>query len=201
MAGLACGCSTGTTVTDVWATHQAVPMRSVLVMGARTDEASRRALEDGWATRLAEHGVRATPSYTLFPSGFPSTDEAKAAVRSIGFDGLLVSTAKGVSQRTTIVPGAGYDFWGSYYWGPAWGAWYPGYVYTDVFVKFETTLWDAHTGNLVWAANTQTENPSSGSGFVKSLTDKVVPEMVKTGIIPPKGSPERISQALWGSHL
>jgi hypothetical protein len=169
-------------------------MRSVLVMGARTDEANRRTVEDGLSQKLALHGVRATPSYTLFPNGYPRTEEAKEAVKQVGFDGLLVATAKGVTQRTTVVPGAGYDFWGGYYWGPAWGAWYPGYVFTDQFVKFETTLWDAHSGTLIWAANTQTENPSSGGNFAKSLTDKVIPEMAKAGVIPPEGAPERLSQ-------
>ena len=199
LGGLVCGCASSTTVTDVWSSREAVaPMRNVLVMGTRTDEASRRTVEDGFANSLALHGVRATPSYTLFPNGFPSTDDARKAVRSVGFDGLLVATAQGVTQRTTIVPGFGYDFWGGYYWGPAWGGWYPGYVYTDQFVKFETTLWDpSGGGRLVWVATTQTENPSSGRQFVQSLTGKVIPEMEKAGVIPPKGTPERVSSTLW----
>ncbi len=163
-------------------------------MGARMDDTSRRTVEDGFSYALAQHGVRATPSYTLFPNGFPSTDEAKKAVRTVGYDGLLVATSKGIREQTTIVPGGyGGGFWGDYYWGPAWTGWYPGYVYTDQFVKFETTLWDPRGGQLVWSANTQTENPSSGKGFIQSLTKKVIPEMEKAGVIPPKGAPERLS--------
>jgi hypothetical protein len=107
LAGLACSCTSSTTVTDVWAAHEAVPMHNVLVMGARMDDASRRVLEDGFANALAEHGVRATPAYTIFPKGYPSTEEARNAVKSIGYDGILVATSEGVTQRTTVVPGWG----------------------------------------------------------------------------------------------
>jgi hypothetical protein len=198
LSAFAWGCATGTTVTNVWSAAQrepVAPVRNVLVMGARMDETSRRQLEDGFSQALALHGVRATPSYVLFPNGFPSTDEAKNAVRSVGYDGLLVAESKGTTERTTVVPGYGYGFWGDYYWGPAWAGWYPGYVYTDEFVKYETTLWDPKgAGRLVWAANTQTENPSSGKDFLKSLLGKVMPEMEKAGVIPPKGAAEQLSE-------
>jgi hypothetical protein len=195
-AALALGataCGTTTTMTDVWAAHDAPAphVRSVLVIGAKMDDPSRRSLEDGFASSLAEHGVRATPSYTFFPNGFPSAAEARRTVEQVGFDGLLVSTSQGVTERTTVAPG--YDFWSGYY-GPGWGGWYPGYVYTDEYVKFETSLWNERAGGkLVWAAVTQTRNPSSGKDFVASLTHEVIPALEKSGIIPKKGTPERLS--------
>jgi hypothetical protein len=191
----AAGCGTRTTLSDVWTAHDVPPvaMRSVLVIGARMDNTSRRSLEDGMAASLALHGVRATPSYALFPNGFPSADQARQAVEQVGFQGLLVSTSKGTTERTTIVPGA-YDFWTGYYYGPGWGGWYPGYVYTDQFVKFETSLWDERAGGkLVWSAITQTENPSSGRDFVHSLRRTVVPALARAGLIPVAGAPERLS--------
>jgi hypothetical protein len=189
-AALACGCAGGTTVTEVWSAREPVaPMRNILVMGARMDDTSRRTLEDGFVGSLAQHGVRATPSYMLFPNGFPTTDEAQNAVRSVGFDGLLVANSRGVTQRTTVVPGGyGGGFWGGYYWGSAWTGWYPGYVYTDEFVKFETTLWDGGTGKgkLVWSAVSETENPTSGKDFTSSLLKKVMPALTQAGLVPPE---------------
>ena len=194
----AAACSETTTqLTDVWSTRQAVaPMRSVLVIGARTDDTARRALEVRFTDELATHGVRATPSYELFPNGFPTTEVAKDTVRQVGFDGLLVATSKGTTERTTVVPaGYDYDFWYGYYY-PGWGGWYPGYVYTDQYVKFETTLWDAREGGkLVWSAVTMTKNPSSGTDFLDSLSKAVFPALTKGGFIPPKGTPERLSLA------
>jgi hypothetical protein len=196
VSALCFGCMGGTSLTDVWASRPAEgPVRNVLVMGARTDAGARRTIEDGLAYAFAERGVRATPSYTLFPDSYPTTAEAQNVVRSVGYDGLFVATSHGVTEQVNVVPGYGGPFWGGYYWGAGWAGWYPGYVYTDRFVKFETTLWDPRGGGkLVWAANTVTENPSSGTAFVKSLVHKVMPTMEKAGLVPPKGSPERISQ-------
>jgi hypothetical protein len=169
-------------------------MRSLLVIGARMDTASRRSLEDGFAAALAQHGVRATPSYTFFPNGFPSAEQARHTVEQVGFDGLLVATSEGVTERTHVA--AGYGFWSGYYYGAGWEGWYPGYVYTDEYVKFETSLWNQRAGGeLVFTAVTQTINPSSSKDFVASLTHEVIPALEKGGIIPKKGTPERLSRA------
>jgi hypothetical protein len=189
----ASGCATKTALTEVWTGAAAPgPMRSVLVIGARADQTTRHTIEDAFAANLAEHGVRATPSYALFHDMFPASEEAQDIVRKIGFDGLLVATSKGTTEKATVVVD-GADFWHGYY-GPGWGGWYEGYVYTDQFVKFETTVWDQRAGGkLVFAALTQTRNPSSGSDFARSLTKTVVPAMTKATLVPPKGSPERLS--------
>lgn len=191
----AAACGSKTAMTDVWTEPNRLsgPMRSILVIGARMDETSRRSLEDGFAQALAEHGVRATPSYTLFPNALPTPQVAREAVRSAGYDGLLVAESKGTSEKTTVVPGQ-YDFWTGYYYGPGWEGWYPGYVYTDTYVKFETTLWATSSGQLAWSAITETKNPSSGKDFVASLTGKVVPALARAGFIPPKGAAEQLSQ-------
>lgn len=188
------GCGTKTTMTDVWTAQGAAgPMHSVLVMAARTDQATRHTLEDALVARLAEHGVRATTSYTLFHDTYPTPEQAHDVVRNVGFDGMLVSTSRGTTERARVVMDGSY-FWSDYYYGPSWAGWYPGYVYTDTYVKFDTTLWDERAGGkLVFAALTQTLNPSSGPAFARSLTNSVIPSMVKAGLLPPKGTPERLA--------
>ena len=176
LAIAAAGCATKTTVTEVWTGAAAPgPMRSVLVIGARADQATRHKIEDAFAANLALHGVRATPSYALFHDTFPASEEAQNIVKQVGFDGLLVATSKGTTEKATVVIDSA-DFWHGYY-GKGWGGWYAGYVYTDQFVKFETTVWDQRAGGkLVFAALTQTKNPSSGRDFVQSLTKAVLPD-------------------------
>jgi hypothetical protein len=189
-------CGTKTTLTDVWTARDVAkqPMRSVLVIGAQMDATSRRSLEDGFVASLSKHGVRTTPSYQLFPDGLPTADQARQVVEQVGFEGLLVSTSKGTTERTTVVPSQ-YDFWTGYYYGPGWEGWYPGYVYTDEYVKFETSLWDERAaGGLAWSAITQTKNPSSGQAFVSSLIDAVVPALEKAGFILAPGTPERVAR-------
>ncbi|HXN34140.1 MAG TPA: hypothetical protein VN894_19895, partial [Polyangiaceae bacterium] len=114
-----------------------------------------------------------------------------------GVDGVIVASMKGVSERQTYVPGA-YEggFWGGFY-GPGWGGtWDPGYVVTDRFVKFDTSLWDpSGNGKMVWSAVTQTENPSSGKDFLSSLTKSVIPAMTQAGFLPPATKEKAVSYA------
>ena len=194
-------CSTPTRVTDVWKdpSYAGGPLRTVVVFGGRMQETNRRTVEDGFVNALTAHGVRATPSYKLFPGTLPAKEEARAALQQAGVEAALVSSLRGVTERATYVEG-GPGFWGGFY-GPGWGgpAYYPGYVVTEPIVTFETSMWDlregGRDGKVIWSANTQTENPSSGKDFVSSLIKEVVPSMVKAGVLPPTLPGTQVSYA------
>jgi hypothetical protein len=196
--GLALGlaaCSTPTTETNVWQnpSYAAGPMRSVAVFAGRMNDTDRRTLEDGYVAELTAYGVRAAPSYTLFPDGQIPQDQAavRAALQKGGYDGALVSTLKGVHEQVFVAPGA--DWGGGFdtgFWGPG-----PAAVEANEFVKFETTLWSPSSGKLVWSTITQTENPTSNKNFVSSLTSTVVPSLSKAGLIPPQpGKPVSLAR-------
>jgi hypothetical protein len=170
-------------------------MKNLLVFGGRMNQTNRRTLEDGFVAVLASHGVHATASYVLFPGDVPDKEQARTAAQQAGVDGVLVAVMRGAHDKATIVPGAYPDgFWGGYY-GPAWAA-DTGQIVVDTFVKFETSLWDSRgDGKMVWSAVTQTENPSSGPDFVKSLTRDVIPAMTKAGLLPPAKPANAVSYA------
>jgi hypothetical protein len=177
-------CSTPTTETNVWKspTYAAGPMKTIAVFAGRVDPTQRHTLEDSFVSALSAYGVRATQSYTLFGDQVPPDQSTiRAALRNGGYDGALVSTLKGVSERVLVTPDAD---WGTGFYGAYWGPGAPVYAQTDQFVKFETTLWDPNSGKMVWSAVTQTENPTSGKDFATSLTKEVVPSMAKAGLFP-----------------
>jgi hypothetical protein len=181
------GAGSTTSVTQVWRAAWTPPtMRTMIVFGARMDEANRRALEDGFVGALATHGVAARPSYMLFPGEPPDRDKARASVKEAGFDGILVATLSSVREKQTYVPGSySGGFWATYY-GPGWGSYSPGHVVTDEVVSFETTLWDTRADDkLVWAMFTETTNPSSGSEFVTSLRKAVLSALAGAHLIAP----------------
>ena len=186
-------CSTPTSLTSEWKNpgYTAGPLKNVLVVGARLDNPQRRTVEDTFVTALGSHGVHATPSYTLFPGPLPDGTTAQAAVQKEGFDGVLISTMRGVKERTYIEPGAGWGggLYGDY-WGPAWiGP--AAVVQTDTYVKFETTVWSpTGGGQLIWSAVSQTENPTSGANFAQSLAKKIVPALAKDGLVPEGTGPK-----------
>lgn len=190
------GCGTKTSVTQLWSAPvpaSVPPMRKVVVMATRMDEASRRAMEDSLVAALALHGVHGVPSYKLFPGELPPREEAQATVESMQIDGILTANFKGIRETLTYAPRyyAG-GFWSGYYgWGWGWGgSYYDGYLDTDELVNVETTLWDARAPDtIVWAALTTTRNPRSGHDFVESVTEKVIPALAESRFIPlgPKG--------------
>jgi hypothetical protein len=182
------GCGTKTSVTQTWSAPMSPtiqPMRKIVVMATRMDEANRRAMEDSFVAALGAHGVEGIPSYKLFPNALPAREEAQAAVDSVGADGILTASFKGIREQLSYSPGyyAG-GFWGGYY-GAGYG-YTGGYAYVDDILNLETTLWDTRAGDqVVWAVLTNTTNPSSGRDFVKSVTKKVVPELARAHMIPP----------------
>ena len=184
LASLA-ACSTQTTETSVWKSPSpaAAPMQNIAVFAGRVSSTDRHTLEDGFVAALAPYGVRATPSYAIFPESQvpPDPTSVQATLRTDGYDGALVSTMQGVTERIILDRGA--DWAGGFY-GAYWGPGAPVYAETDQFVKFETTVWNVSAGKMVWSALTQTENPRSGKDFVSSLTRTVVPSIAKAGLIP-----------------
>lgn len=195
--GAVAGCGTQTSVTQLWsapASPSTPPMRTIVVMAVDLDEANRRSLEDALVRELAEHGVDGVTSYVLFQDGPPDREKAQATVERVGADGILTAKLRGIRERLGYVPGTYPGGWWGGYYGYGWpyayqygyGA-YDGYGYADELVNIETTLWDARAADtVVWSALTETENPSNGSAFVESVSEKVVPAIAAARFIPPK---------------
>jgi len=178
------GCSSGTTMQNVWKdpAYTAGPMKKAIVLAIVPTSGARRTLEDAFAAALVAQGVPTTPSYKLFPGDTIDKDAAKAQLLEEGYDAVIVSKATGKEQQTTYTGGTTY--WGGYYggWG---GAYSTGTTMTSEYVTFENTIWDPNgEGKLVWAGNTETLNPESGTKFAASLVGRIMPELTKAGLVP-----------------
>lgn len=196
VAGAAC--STSTQESSVWqnTNYAAGPIKKIAVFAGRVNATDRRLIEDAFTSALASHGVHATPSYAIFPEGNVPKEapEVRSVLQKDGYDGALVSTMHDAREPVLVQPGAVYD-WGAFYdayWGPSW--WGKPTYYTVDFVKFETTLWNPQSGQMVWSTVTQTENPGSGAHFAPSLTNTIVPSLAKFGLIPARQG-ESVSMA------
>jgi hypothetical protein len=181
---LAGACSTPTTESNVWQSPSNAggtnAMKSIAIFAGRANNADRRTIEDGYVAALSAYGVRAAPSYTIFPQGEVPQDLSalRSALQQAGYDGALVSTLQGDTDPVHIAPGARFN-------GGSYGYVGPEYI-PDQFVKVETTLWSPQSGKTVWSAVTETENPRTSRNFVSSLTGKVVPSLAQAGLIPPR---------------
>jgi hypothetical protein len=170
------------------------PMKKIDVVAVGTSLANRRVFEDIFAQRLRDAGVDGVAGWTVIP------DEARAAeapftaaVTKTGAQGLLVVRLLGVDTRTqvttTMVPTGG-PMWGGTRWGGGWGggAFGPSMVPVAEIQQYdlamvETTLYDVATGRVVWAATTQTFNPSSMQREAPGFADVIITQLSARGLI------------------
>jgi len=106
--------------------------------------------------------------------------------------GVVVMRVVGRDQQITQSSGGMYwggpayaTFWGTGgYYGYGWGGVYsPSYIQTDTIVSIETLVYSLKQDKLVWAAQSQTTNPSKVGPFIHELVTKAAAEMKKEGLI------------------
>ena len=191
LAGVAC--ATKTTLSNVWRSdsYPSGTMQRIFVIGIAQEEANRRSFEDAFAAALAAQNANAVPSYQLLPGDERLTKASiEDAISGRGFQGVLVTRLLNVDEKTTYVPPSTYVRPGYYgrgmygYYGSSWDVVHnPGYTVTETIVRLETHLYDARTADLVWAAHSDTFDPSSIAAGVDSVTKKLSRRLAEDGML------------------
>jgi hypothetical protein len=135
-------------------------------------------------TAFAKRGLQAEASYVIFPDQPPAPDQLKAMATRDGFDGVAATHFVGARQHTYV---ESYPGWGWGWYRPwAWGPWYgPGYVESDVRADFQTDVYtvDATGGKLIWSGVTRSLDPGSTKGVTDDISQVLVPQLIKEGIL------------------
>ena len=191
LAGIACAAKT--TLSNVWMSdsYASGVMQRILVIGVAENETARRSFEDAFSAALAAQNVDAVPSYQILPGDQRlSRASIEGAIAGRGFQGVLVTRLLGVDEQTTYVPPKtyvrpGYYGGGMYgYYGTSWDIVHqPGYTVTKTTVRLETHLYDAPTAELVWAAHSETFDPSSTQDVIDSVTKKLSSRLAEDGML------------------
>jgi hypothetical protein len=179
------GCAATTQFNGVWVNPEAgnrVPVRHVLVVAINRDPTARRIYEDTMVTQLATRGIKAQPSYRMFPDEVPPPPPVvEATVRQAGVDGLLVSRVMRETTDVRFTPGHSYGPAGfAGMWSGAYSV--PPNVYTVQKVVIDTRLFHAKDFVVLWSATSTTEPTSSmektivdfGAALTKALSDAKV---------------------------
>ncbi|MBI1795534.1 MAG: hypothetical protein HYR74_00620 [Candidatus Eisenbacteria bacterium] len=192
VAALASSC-TNSRLVGVWRDPQfeSRPLRSVLVVSQRKDPAERRLWEDAVTARLAQSGVDAVASYTLFPDDAPGKEKLADALHDHNLSAALMMKPLFATNETRWVPG-----WGSIepreYYNPWTGRglviydrrWHPGYRVFDRTLREQVTLWAGDDGaRMVWAGTVEVDNPSSRDALRRDIADGVVPGLKEAGLL------------------
>ena len=185
LAGLLlAGCAT-TRITSTWRDPGVGPVQFRKVVGiALSQDATLRRLAEDEFVRAVGPGT-AIAGYTVVPDDeVRDKDKARARIEAAGVDGAVVFRLVGVETQERWVPPTTYgSAWG--YWGFAAPLAYdPGYLTTDRFVQVETAVYTVADARLVWAARSETINPSSTNSLIDDVVRAVVAEMRKEKLLP-----------------
>jgi hypothetical protein len=179
-----------TIVGSAWfdTSYQGGPFKKIIVVGAGAPD--QRVFEDAFARQLRSAGVESTPGYTLLSGEGEQSDAAfTAALDRSGADGVLIVQLLSVDTHTqiatTMAPGPPMS-WG---WGRAPT---PSFGRTSVpmpqvsqqnIARVETRLYEIHSRQLIWAASTDTFNPTSVARETPGFAELVIRELRARGLI------------------
>jgi len=195
-AAAACGSSS---FNSTWSNTQAKPVdmtgKKVLAVVQVKEDGRRRASEDALARELTSRGAVGIPSYTLFPSSIGvDTAAARKIAESQQVAGVVIMKLTGKEHEVSSSPTYAGGYYGSPYYGSAWGAWGAGWgspymtesVRTDTKVLVETRVYSLEQKLLVWAGTSETWNPSHSDDVIRELSEAVSKEMQRAHLIAPK---------------
>lgn len=190
---LVIGCAARSQTTNLWSdpTYTAGPMQNTFVVALRPDPVRRRLWEDAFAAELGARGVKATPSYRVFPEAAPDTQEVIAAIRQSGYDTVVVSVRLPNETQTTYVPGitrrepvTSGNYYGRFhtYWVDVQE---PGHTEIDEIRRVQTDIWATGSGGrLIWSSTLNTLESSSDRTVRTAVAKDIIPLLETARLVP-----------------
>ena len=189
---LLAGCQT-TSIQSAWfdSSYKGGPFKKIVVIASDGTTADSRVFEDIMVQSLQAAGVAAIPGYTTVP---PDARRAEApfaaAVAATGADGVILVRLIRVDTRTQVstmmMPGPMVGPWGGFYGGGFYGGGFyavPEVTQYDV-ASVETNVYSVASRTLVWAATTQTVNPTTVEKEAPSFANIVITQLRARGLLP-----------------
>jgi hypothetical protein len=183
-----------TSIQSAWydASYRGGPFKKIVVIASDGTTADSRVFEDIFVQKLQAAGVQAIPGYATVPPDARRQESTFApAVAATGADGVILVRLLRVDTRTQVstvmVPGPMVGPWGGFY-GPGFygGGFYavPDVTQYDV-ASVETNVYNVATKSLVWAATTQTVNPTTVAQEAPKFADLIIEQLRARNLLPP----------------
>jgi hypothetical protein len=197
-AALALAACQTTSIQSAWydTSYKGGPFKKIVVIASDGTTADSRVFEDIFVQKLQAAGVQAVPGYTTVPPDARRSESTFApAVAATGADGVILVRLLRVDTRTQVstvmMPGPMMGPWGGFY-GPGFygGGFYGGGFYAmpevtqyDV-ASVETNVYNVATKSLVWAATTQTVNPTTVAQEAPNYADIIIAQLRARNLLP-----------------
>ena len=194
---LLAACQT-TSIQSAWydTSYRGGPFKKVVVIASDGTTADSRVFEDIFVQKLTAAGVNAVPGYTTVPPDARRSEAPfAAAVAASGADGVILVRLLRVDTKTQVstmmMPGPMMGPWGGFYGGSGFyaGGFYPVPEVTQYDVaSVETNVYTVATKTLVWAATTQTVNPTTVAKEAPNYADLIIAQLRARNLLPPAKS-------------
>ena len=186
------GCSSSTLV-DVWnnPTYHETSLKKILIISMRKDPISRRIWEDAFVGELAKSGVKALPSYHLFPNVLPDTDQVTQVVQDKGFDGIIITRLLDQETKSHYVPGyvisdrqAQFNIFRQRYIAYYHYIHHAAYVESEIVDCRSIEVWTLRNEEqLIWSATSNSPEGNSVESVSDDVAGLVTGQLVKHGVI------------------
>lgn len=173
--------------------YPTAPLDNFIVVAVERNEDLRRMWEQAIAAEFQARGVLATPSYQLFPTSLPDSQQVLVVIRRDGMNGAVVSHRLAVTQTGEF--GGGYDKQTAMARQDYWSGWYHSYYQTVMLGspppekekkgRYQLDVWSARDGGkFVWMGSTVEIDPTSVDKLREEVAGQLVPELQRREIIP-----------------
>jgi hypothetical protein len=208
------GCGPSTKLVRSWVNEEDTPKSyEKLAVVAITPNASNRYLiERAVVKDLLDDGIKATPTYEIFPLAGRLGDlgdvvkdkedlkkRVVAKVEEHNIDALMIISVFNIEKEQRYVSNNNYMMGGTGYYGNPYmhGAYYNYYAYSigtiydngyyvDDYTYFlECNLFDVATEELLWSGRTKTVNMNSVEEEAVYFSEVVIKEIIKKKVIVP----------------
>jgi hypothetical protein len=188
-----------TSIQSAWydTSYRGGPFKKFVVIASDGTTADTRVFEDIFVQKLQAAGVQAVPGYATVPPDARRQEATFApAVAATGADGVVLVRLLRVDTKTLVstvmMPGPMVGPWGGFY-GPGFygGGFYGGgfYAVPDVtqydVASVETNVYNVATKSRVWAATTQTVNPTTVAQEAPGFVDIIIAQLRARNLLPP----------------
>jgi hypothetical protein len=178
--------------------YQGGKLKNVLVVGGSTNTVVRRIFEDEFTARFKSRGIKAIPSYTIFPSEKTlDKDTIESKSSELGIDTMLIARVVDTKKKQALTPAPSSYYYRDVYfydwpnrYSPFYSSSFPGRYYNDRLlyseyevVNLETTLYDTQTGKLIWSALSDTVVGGSTELEVSSVVKMIMNNLAENQLI------------------
>ena len=174
-------------------TYQGGQLNRFIVIGVINNSLYRRAYEDAIVEKFEANGLSAVASYTLMDDliNYDDQEKLERAVAKVSANGVVIAKVVEFDESEQYIPpsydmmpsmGMGVGYYNSYHAAMS-VSYRPGYVQKSTTIRVASEVFTTNPEKMIWAAETESFNPSSYQSVINKLADITLTSLKKEGFV------------------